>query len=172
MTGEPEFSRVVDLRGITDQAVALSATEAECMALAERFGLVSIRRLGATVSMRVEGPDVLAEGRLDADIIQACAVSAEDLAVHVDVPIQLRFVPPGAADPGEDEIEIDSAALDEIEYVDGRFDLGEAIAQTLALSIDPFAVGPEAEAARAAAGISDTAANGPFAALAALKKPG
>ncbi len=50
------------------------------------------------------------------------------------------------------------------------FDLGEAVAQSLALAIDPYAVGPSAEQARKDAGLGDEAASGPFAALAGLKK--
>ena len=37
---------------------------------------------------------------------------------------------------------------DEIGYSGTIFDIGEAVAQSLALAIDPFATGPQAEAAR------------------------
>lgn len=171
MTEATEFCRIFDIRHIEDRPFRLSATAAECAALAERFGLVAITKLEATVRLLVDGAEVHAEGRLDADFVQSCAVSAEDLPVHLDEPVRLRFVPPGTGDVGDEEIEIDSSACDEIEYSDGRFDLGEAIAQSLALMIDPFAVGPGAEAARAAAGIGDATTSGPFAALAALRKP-
>ena len=43
------------------------------------------------------------------------------------------------------------------------------VRKTLALAIDPYAVGPEAERVRKEV-LSDEAASGPFAALAALKK--
>ena len=46
-------------------------------------------------------------------------------------------------------------------------DLGEAVAQSVALAIDPFATGPQAEAARK---LLDEGSASPFAALAALKK--
>jgi hypothetical protein len=45
------------------------------------------------------------------------------------------------------------------------------MAQSLALAIDPYATGPEAERVRKEAGLLGEAASGPFAALAALKKP-
>jgi hypothetical protein len=41
----------------------------------------------------------------------------------------------------------------------------------MALAIDPFRVGPQAQAARSRAGIVSEAASGPFAALANLKQP-
>ena len=73
-----------------------------------------------------------------------------------------------------DEIEIELAAddLDEIEYSGITFDLGEAVAQSLGLAIDPYAEGPNADATRKAAGISsDDEPSGPLAeALKALKK--
>ena len=51
-----------------------------------------------------------------------------------------------------------------------QLDVGEAVAQSLALAIDPFAVGPDAERARQQAGLLDEGQAGPFAALAALKR--
>ena len=58
----------------------------------------------------------------------------------------------------------------EIAFEGDDIDLGEAVAETLGLAIDPYARGPDAEAARRAAGLSDEdAPTGPFAALAALK---
>ena len=46
------------------------------------------------------------------------------------------------------DIEIDTDGLDEIEYEGTHMDVGEAVAQSLALAIDPFLTGPAAEAAR------------------------
>ena len=169
-SSRPEFSRIVDIRGIELAPLVLTAKADECAALAERFDLVAITELVATVELVRDGATVTAVGRLTARIVQACAVSAEDLPVRIDQPLALRFVPAGAATSSEEEIEIDSNSIDEIEYSDGRFDLGEAIAQSLALMIDPFLTGPQAEAARKAAGIGEPEGSGPFAALSALRK--
>ena len=166
----PEFSRTVDLRHITPAPLTLSATGAELAALAERFGLVRIDSLQAELSLRTDGDVVTATGRLRACWTQLCAVSGEDLPQQADEPVRLRFVPQGSIpDTGDEEIELSPDDWDEIEYAGFSFDLGEAVAQSLALSIDPFACGPEAEAARQAAGIVSEAAAGPFAALAGLK---
>jgi len=59
--------------------------------------------------------------------------------------------------------------LDEIEYTGTHIDLGEAVAQSLALAIDPFLTGPNADAARKSAGIGTPEDNGAFAALKGLK---
>lgn len=165
----PEFSRLVDLRQITAAPVTLVATEPERACLAARFSLLRIDRLEATVSLEAAGDVVAATGRLHAEWVQPCAVSGEDLAQSADEPIALRFVPARTDHAPDEEIELSESELDDIEYSGTSFDLGEAIAQSLALAIDPFAAGPEAEAARKAAGIVSEGEASPFAALAGLK---
>lgn len=164
----PELSRPIDLRQVIDRPVAIEANEEERKALARRFGLVRIDRLEAEVGLEADGDAVNAAGRLGADIVQSCAISGEDLPVTIDEPLALRFVPEQAVE--EDEVELEESQLDEVSFTGHVFDLGEAVAQSLALAIDPYAVGPNAEQARKDAGLTDEAASGPFAALVALKK--
>jgi len=168
----PEFSRMIDIRHIDDKPVTLIASAEECQALARRFDLVSVRRLEASVTLTRDGTAFPAQGRLSADIVQSCAISGEDLPVTLDEVLNLRFVPASAAPvaPGEEEIEITEEECDEIDFTGERFDLGEAVAQSLGLAIDPFAEGPEADRVRREVGLSEDKLN-PFAALAALKKP-
>lgn len=164
-----EFERLVDLRQVLTAPVELEATREECAALAKRFALVSVERIEARLTLEPEGSAVTAKGRMRAEIVQSCAVSGEDLPVSIDEPLALRFVPETPIDA--EEIELDASTPDEIPYVGTSFDLGEAVAQSLALAIDPYVVGPAAERARKEAGLADEAASGPFAALAALKEP-
>jgi uncharacterized metal-binding protein YceD (DUF177 family) len=164
----PEFSRPIDRRNLTAQPVVLVADEAEREALAARFGLVAIDRLQATVTLEADGETVTGEGTLSADIVQSCAVTGEDLPVTIAEPLHLRFVPEVPVEA--EEIELQEDELDEIPYSGTAFDLGEAVAQSLALAIDPYATGPEADRVRQEKGLGDEAANGPFAALAVLKK--
>ena len=166
---QPEFSRPVDERQVTPKPITIEATTEERQALARRFGLVAIEQLQATVAIERIGEALTARGRLSASIVQSCAVSGEDLPVRIDEPLALRFVP--ATHPQGEEIELDAGDLDEIPFEGHVFDLGEEVAQSLALAIDPYATGPEAERVRREAGLGDEAASGPFAALAALKKP-
>ncbi|MAF62428.1 MULTISPECIES: DUF177 domain-containing protein [Pseudomonadota] len=169
-----EFSRPVDLRAIPRQIVELSADEAERAALARRFDIVSIASLSATASIEERASGVDVSGRIEAALVQSCAISGEDFPVRIASDYRLRFVPEAEyeaalADAGE-EIELSSDDLDTIAYSGSSIDLGEAIAQTLALEIDPYAEGPNADAARAEYGLSTPEASGPFAALQALKK--
>ena len=174
MSGVPasEFSRMIDLRQIGDAPVELAANEAERAALAARFDLVRIDRLEARVTLEAKGAEVDAMGRMQASWVQSCAISGEDLPQQADEEIAFRFVPERASTQSSDtEIELTSEDCDEIPYSGSAFDLGEAVAQSLVLAIDPFAEGPEAERARAAAGIVSEGKAGPFAALAGLKLP-
>ena len=164
----PEFSRPVDERQLPTKPVSVAASEAERKALARRFALVAIKSLKATVRLAPDGEAIKAHGRLSAAIVQSCAISGEDLPVSIEEPLALRFVPERPLE-GE-EIELAADGLDEIPFEGHTFDLGEAVAQSLALAIDPYAVGPQAERVRKEAGLSDEAASGPFAALAALKE--
>ena len=163
-----EFSRPIDVRGIKDEPVTIAADEAERAALAQRFDLVAIEQLAATVTFEVDGDAVAASGTIEADVVQSCAVSGDDLPVTIHEPVSFRFVP--EAPITAEELELEEEDLDEIPYSGTAFDLGEAVAQSLALAIDPFATGPDADRVRKEKGLNDEGASGPFAALAALKK--
>jgi len=169
---EPEFSRPFDRRGITAETIELTATAEECARLASRFGLVAVHALKASLSLEAVGDNVCATGKFTADIVQTCAVSGDELPVSLAENLSFRFVPEAEwADEDADEIELEADQLDDIPYDGTSFDLGEAVAQSLALAIDPYAIGPEAEKVRQEQGLLDQGASGPLAeALAALTK--
>ena len=172
----PELSRPVKLKGIPNEPVILEADEGERAALARRFAITSIEYLRAEVKLDPEGTAIKASGTLRARITQACAIAGDDFPVVVEEDLAFVFVPAGPApttvESTDIEIELDGAELDEIEYSGDSFDLGEAVAQSLALAIDPYAEGPDADAVRKKTGIvTDDIPTGPLAeALAALKK--
>lgn len=171
LPGEPagEFPRLFDVRQCEGKAAHIEAGEAERAALSKRFGIVRIDRLEADVVLHRKDRVVEATGTVSADIVQSCAVSAEDLPLCVQEPIAVRFVPEVRIYAPDEEIELSAEDRDEIEYNGTHLDLGEAVAQTLALAIDPFAVGPEAEDARKRPEFNGEAEPGPFAALKNLK---
>ena len=170
-----ELTRMVKARPLPAAPIVIEPTAAECAALAARFGLGAVQALRAEVALEQKPSAIRATGRLRAQIMQPCAVSGEDFPVAIDEPVDLRFVDESAhALPDDDAIEIELEAddCDEIAFSGDMFDLGEAVAQTLGLAIDPYAEGPGADAARIAAGIvREGEQDGPLAAmLAALKK--
>lgn len=173
MSGAPEMERLIRVRHLPAGAVRIEANPAERAALAARFGICAVHSLVATAELDPrDGGIVQATGQLRAEIEQECAISQEPFATTIKEPLSLVFTPldDRPVTPDE-EVELDTGDLDEISYSGDSFDLGEAVAQTLALAIDPYAEGPQADAVRAQAGIvSDDAPSGPLAeALAGLK---
>ncbi len=168
-----ELTRMVKVRPLPGESLVIEATEAERAALAVRFGLGAVHALRAEVALEQKPRAIRATGRLRADIMQPCAISGEDFPVRIDEPVDLRFVEENQR-PATDaeEIELLADDCDEIEFAGEMFDLGEAVAQTLGLAIDPYAEGPNADAARKAAGIvAEGEQLGPLAdMLAGLKK--
>jgi hypothetical protein len=161
-----ELSREFDVRQAEGKQVRIEANAAERSALARRFALVRIDSLAAELQFSRKGDRIVeAEGRMRAEFVQSCAVSAEDLPVSVEEPLFFRFVPASMHHTPDEEIEIDASDCDEIEYSGTHFDLGEAVAQSLALAIDPFLTGPDADKARKEAGIGTPEEQGPFGAL-------
>lgn len=159
-----EMPRIVRLRHADGETVTIEADADERVALAKRFDVVAVNSLRARVSLEREGDEVAVDGRIEADLIQTCGISGEDFPVRIEEPVTIRFVPEVARSVPDEEIELEEAQLDEIEYSGDSFDLGEAIAQTLGLAIDPYAEGPNADAARRKAGIvSDEEPSGPLA---------
>lgn len=173
---EPELSRTVRLRHVDARPVSVVANEKERAALAERFSIPSIEKLEADVTLELDGARVRVRGKMEAAITQDCAVSGEPFPVAVHEPITLVFVPSGEqhvdTGDGDIEIELEREELDEIEYEGDAIDIGEAVAQTLALAIDPYAEGPDADRIRKENGLlPEGEQDGPMAEmLAALKK--
>ncbi len=164
---------MIKARPLPAGAVVIEASEAERAALALRFGLGAVESLRAEVVLDAKPRAIRATGRLKAAILQPCAISGEDFPVTIDEPVDLRFVEENQRPATEgEEIELEADDCDEIAFTGEMFDLGEAVAQTLGLAIDPYAEGPDADAARAAAGIvKEGEQDGPLAALlAGLKK--
>ena len=158
-----EFERIIDATRLPTGPQVLEPSPAECAALARRFGLVAVHSLRAAVTLAADGPVVRVTGTVKADVVQSCAVSGDDLSVQIAEPVALRFVPHYAAASGADEVELSAEELDEIEMDGTRFDLGEALAQTMALGIDPYAEGPDADTARRKAGLLGESEAGPLA---------
>jgi uncharacterized metal-binding protein YceD (DUF177 family) len=146
----------------------LIADEDERSSIARRLRLDSLSCLQSHAVLSRNGEVVRAEGRLAASLHQSCVVTGEPIAVHVDEHFEVMFVPaPGTA--GE-EVELGGDDLDVVFHDGAVIDLGTAIADTLALSLDPYPRSAAADAALKEAGVLTEAEASPFAALAQLKK--
>lgn len=165
-----ELQRIVKLDRLPSEPIEIAAGPDERAALSSRLGLPAVHALEATVTLTQEGDAIEARGRMSARFEQRCAISNEPFANSLDEPLAIRFVRSIAPGSEDEPIEFASGEADEIEYDGSAFDLGEAVAQSFGLALDPYATGPEASVARREAGIvAEDAPSGPFAALAALK---
>lgn len=171
-TAPAEFPRPLPVERLPHEGrrLRLEADAAERAALAERFGLDGLEFLRAEVHAKpfANGDLVRLTGRLEARVAQTCGVTLAPLVSDLDGDFEMTFTF-APAEPEGLEIELDAEGEDPPEpIVDGTIDIGEVVAERLALLIDPFprAPGAEFQAPRT----EDAATLSPFAALAALRK--
>lgn len=166
-----DFGHQLPVDRIRDgERIELSADEQERSAVAQRFGLQSLDRLDAHAVLCRKGQRVRASGRIRASLEQACIATGDPVAEHVDEPFEVEFVPELPPDSADEEIELSGEECDTVFYDGAAIDLGTAVADTLALAVDPYPRSAEADAALREAGVVSEADAGPFAALARLKK--
>ena len=140
-----EFSHIVapgEIRARREGlGLELSAGAEEREALARRLQLLSLECLEGRLRLRAEGAELVCEGHLTARLAQACVVTLAPVAAELERAVSWRFSPKPAelADALE---EGDEGALF---YEPHGPDLGEALVQELALSLDPW---PKAAGAR------------------------
>jgi uncharacterized metal-binding protein YceD (DUF177 family) len=165
------FAHAIRIAQIRDgDRLELVADEGERTAIARRLGLGSIERLEAQALLSRKNALVRATGRLTASLEQSCVVTGEPVAAQVDAPFDLVFTPAPESSAPVDEIELGQGDCDTVFYDGGKIDLGGAIADTLALSLDPYPRSTSADTSLKEAGVLSESEAGPFAALAELKK--
>ena len=170
-----EFSRTyrIDTIGDTPRHVIIEANADERAALARRFALASLGSLGADAALFRRAGEVHAEGRLRARLVQSCVATDVDLPADLDAPFAIIFRSEQPGDVPDAGLELSEGECDVIFFDGAAVDLGEAVAETLALSIDPYPRAPDADAVLKQAGVLSEEeareAGGPFAGLAGLK---
>ena len=165
-----DFAHRLQLDRIRDgDRIDLHADEAECAAVAERLGLLSLSRLEAHVSLDRDGEKIRARGRIKAALEQPCVATGEPVPAMIDEAFDLSFVPAPDSGSADEEYELEGDELDTIFHDGMAIDLGGAIADTLSLALDPYPRSANAEAALREAGVMSEEEASPFAALAALK---
>lgn len=149
-----EFSHVVKLSEIGSHSrnLQLIADEAARSGLIKRFELAALDSLDAQLSLELDGADVIATGRFTADLAQICIATGEPVRAFIDEPIHIRFIPEPSSG-GDTEIELGADDCDTM-FQDGQtIDLGEAVAQSMGLSLNPYPRSPEAEKILRTAGV-------------------
>ena len=165
-----DFGHRLTLDRIRDgERIDLVADEAEKDRISKRLGLDALDRLEAHATLRREGDCIRATGRIAASLDQRCVATGEPVSAHVDEPFEILFAPEPKIEADE-EIELGAQDCDVVFHDGASIDLGEAIADTLALTLDPYPRSAGAEAALKGAGVLSEEEAGPFAALAQLKR--
>jgi uncharacterized metal-binding protein YceD (DUF177 family) len=131
---QPEFHRPLEMARVPNLGSheKLSADAKECALLAKRLMLPAIHKLSAHLKAKPwRGGGLKVTGELIVDLDQESVVSLESFRSVLTLPVERYFlnVPP-SAELGADE------DIDPIE--NGIVDLGEIVAETLALELDPY----------------------------------
>lgn len=144
----PEFSYIVDVNRIPVSGLILdlSADPEQCGALAARFKIPSLRHLSAhLVFKRINSSRVRVDGALNAEVEQICVVSLKPFVQRVEDTFSVVFSEGNDDTLRLNEIDLDMGEDDEIEYLpEGKADVGELVAQSLSLALDPFPRAPDA----------------------------
>lgn len=176
--GTVEFSRRLRLDRLAagDVRETHEATEAECKALADRFGLIAVQSLtgGMTVRRPADGPLIRVEGWLSARVTQKCVVSLESFDADLEDTFVQLFTLESGEEPEDGEVFVSLEDEDAPEPVTGgAIDLGEVLAEQLALALDPHPRKPGVAFSGASFGEGDDPEDdverNPFAALKDLK---
>ncbi len=147
MSGNPsgEFSRpiAIDRLKVRDETVEIEAGAGERAALAGRLGLLAVDSLRAQVDLRWAADKALIrlEARLEADVTHQCVVTLEPVGARVDARFSRLYDPEGG--DGEGDLHISPDEEDPPESLAGdSIDIGEVVAEQLALELDPFPRAP------------------------------
>lgn len=180
----PEFSRIVKTEEMVSgkEKLAVEANEKERAALAERFELVSINSLRAELEVKTaSNGEVTVRGPMSAEIVQNCVATLEPVPETVEDTVEVLFSPHVSEDDmpsNPDDLENLSeeelmALLEQPEpLVDGKIDLGEVVAQFLAVAMNPYPRKDDAELPESIQSEeeADDDKPNPFAQLAGLKE--
>ena len=180
----PEFSRIVKTEEMVSgkEKLVVEANEKERAALAERFELVSINSLRAELEVKTaSNGEVTVRGPMSAEIVQNCVATLEPVPETVEDTVEVLFSPHVSEDDmpsNPDDLENLSeeelmALLEQPEpLVDGKIDLGEVVAQFLAVAMDPYPRKDDAELPESIQSEeeADEDKPNPFAQLAGLKE--
>jgi len=140
MSNKVEFSRIFSLNRPNEvgEMYTLRASDEECQHLANRFELLSLSNL--IVNFQLAEGDLsrsyTLRGELEADVVQACVVTLQDVPSHVHSSIDVILLPRGhKIFQGEEDMDPDQ----DYEPLDGdEVDLGEIAAQYLSLALNSY----------------------------------
>ena len=172
-----EFSRLIAVEpttraGLEATDIEIEAGPEERAALAARFGLLALDHLSAKGRLQVTdgGQSARLEARLAADVVQACVVTIEPVASHIEDSLSVLYTrreTAVATDGANRQVRVRLEEDEPEPLTDSGIDAGEAVAECLGLALDPYPRADDADSALASLGDApdDTERKSPFAAL-------
>ena len=128
-----EFSRplLVDRMPRKGSHEVFAAEPEECEALSKRFSLPKLYSLTAhLIAMPWRGGGVKVTGDVKIDVEQVSVISLETFRTQPKIKVERYFLP---------EKMIADSAEDDVDPIDnGEIDLGELVAEAVALELDPY----------------------------------
>ncbi|MES1991157.1 MAG: DUF177 domain-containing protein [Pseudomonadota bacterium] len=143
----PEFSKIIVVDDIPPNGTVIrfDVSESERAALALRFDLLALNSFKGEANIKPwRRHGLIAECKFEADVVQACIATLEPIDAKISQNVTLHFLPSGMiardmAATAKAEIVVDVQNEDPPEPIEnGRIDLGEALSEELAMSLDPY----------------------------------
>lgn len=165
-----EFTHVVKISEIGNHShnIKLSADPEARSGLMARFDLAALDSLDAEVSLKHEAADIVATGTFTANLAQFCIATGDPVPAQINEAIHIRFITEPTTN-GEVELELAPDDCDTMFHDGQTIDLGEAVAQSLGLALNPYPRSAAAEKILKAAGVKGENDVVPTGALAGLK---
>jgi len=177
---EPEFRLRIAAKDVppTGAQIAFEADAKTRAALARRFGILELQVLRGTARIRpFRKHGLILDCRFEAQLTQSCVVTLDPVPQRIDENFTRRWMPAHLIEPDGiadgREILVEAEGDDAPEPMEnGAIDIGEAVAEALALAIEPYPRRPDAAynpSPEASAAAAEERPN-PFAVLEKLKK--
>lgn len=142
----PEFSVKLALKDVppAGKSIEFNADAEIRAALARRFGVLELQDLKGTVKVRpFRKQGLIADCRFEATVVQACVVTLDPVTQWIEESFTRRWLPDHLIGPetGAEarEVLVDAEGEDAPDpMTGGAVDIGEAVAEELALAIEPY----------------------------------
>ncbi len=124
------------------------ASEADKSALVERFGIVALETLEADIEVRSTGKPftIWVTGKIASKLTQQCIATLGEVPEVVDEEFELMLVSQETADHFDaEELYTDPDAPDYDAFEGDELALGETVAQTLSVFMNPYPRHPDAD---------------------------
>ena len=147
MPSNPELSCPIKISEIHGKHCKklITATNEECQKLAQRFGLIKLKKFTAdfNISILPSFSIVSVEGKFSAVVVQECVISLQEFSSNIIGSYNCEYSSDNYTTCYQN-LDIDVMAEDPPEpIVDGSFDIGIILTEQFGLELNPFPRKPE-----------------------------